>query len=202
VYNIIFYWHKMLDEDMVSTYFWIVMYVVANLLIFQNTYAKFNVAIEDIENSLYDGTIDQYCTTSVCLFNRKLVRNGPTSRWVPLAKACGNALNFNCSLILLPVTRSFLRRINNIGISYGEEGAIGIKLAERPPGVFGILMNMFCGAVFNHSWADAYKSGQSHVLCIWTRLSPSNGAGGVGGRRSHQSAPVAAAAPPPREALM
>ena len=155
------FYHKALDEDKLSMYFWTFLYLLANLLIFVATYSKFDVAIEADEEWLlnFDSSRDTsiYCTDALCEKARRLVRLGPVSRWVPLAKACGNCLNFNCSLILLPVTRSFLRQLNNIGISYAEEdGPALLHASPRAPGVCGVLMNLFCGACFNRTWSEAY----------------------------------------------
>lgn len=45
---------------------------------------------------------------------------GPLSVYAPWAKACGNCLNFNCALILVPVLRMLLRHINNVGVSFSN----------------------------------------------------------------------------------
>ena len=43
------------------------------------------------------------------------MKNGPLSYWAPMAKAAGVALNFNCALLIVPVTRSVLIVLNELG---------------------------------------------------------------------------------------
>ena len=69
------------------------------------------------------GTLDTTCGDEVCELNKVYVQNGVVSRWGPYAKACGMCLNFNCSLIIYPVVRLLLRRLNNIGVSFSNQQA-------------------------------------------------------------------------------
>jgi hypothetical protein len=81
-----------------------------------------------------DLIIRSSCTTKVCNVNRALVvrllaqclnpptcpltvhpvcgnspqKFGPISHFAPWAKACGNSLNFNCSLLLMPILRMWV----------------------------------------------------------------------------------------------
>jgi hypothetical protein len=38
---------------------------------------------------------------------------GLTTRWTPIAKACGQCLNFNCTVVLIPVLWDILRYVHN-----------------------------------------------------------------------------------------
>ncbi len=57
----------------------------------------------DTENEGSVGTID-----------RCLLEFGAISDWAPLAKGFGAMLNLNCALILLPVIRNLLKRLNKL----------------------------------------------------------------------------------------
>jgi hypothetical protein len=74
--------------------------------------------------TMLDGTIDTDCfgrgkRGAACSANRSVVRHGFLSRAGPWAKACGGCLNFNCALIVMPVTKLLLARLNNLGNSAG-----------------------------------------------------------------------------------
>ena len=45
---------------------------------------------------------------------------GWLSPYAPFAKACGACLNLNCALIVMPVTKLLLARLNNAGLSYSK----------------------------------------------------------------------------------
>ena len=68
-----------------------------------------------------DGTLEVDCNTDVCEINKNYIRYGAVSRIGPFAKACGACLNFNCALIVMPVTKLLLARINNAGKSYDRK---------------------------------------------------------------------------------
>ena len=73
---------------------------------------------------LYDMvSISYYIYVCICINHNRLLINaimylGPLSRFSPWAKSCGGCLNFDCSIILLPVIRLLLRKINNWGQSF------------------------------------------------------------------------------------
>lgn len=58
--------------------------------------------------------------------------------WLMLAKICGGLLNLNCSLLLLPVLRGLLRRLNNTRV--GATGTIASYIPLRKNVVFHKLM--------------------------------------------------------------
>ena len=80
------------------------------------------MAREEQYEGLMDASLDisASCTTATCKVNRAIVEYGPLSVYAPWAKAAGNALNFNCSLILMPIVRMLLRYVNNVGTSFNR----------------------------------------------------------------------------------
>ena len=64
------FYHKALDEDKLSMYFWTFLYLLANFLIFVATYSKFDVAIEADEEWLlnFDSTtIPAFTVLTLCV---------------------------------------------------------------------------------------------------------------------------------------
>jgi hypothetical protein len=104
-------------EDKLSTYFWVLAYYVVNVYLFFSTLATYAYLIDDVQAGLLDGTLHDLMS------HRKagaIIRHGFLSRFAPWAKACGFCLNFNCALILMPVTKLLLARLNNVGRSYSS----------------------------------------------------------------------------------
>lgn len=118
--NLVDFFRRIYEEDKLSIYIWAFIYFAINLIVFAYTLHVWVDAIEEQKDSLLDGSIDYDCDSLTCHINRKLVRFGPISDYGPWAKACGNCLNLNCSLILLPVIRLLLRKLNNVGESFNK----------------------------------------------------------------------------------
>lgn len=109
---------RMRDEDRTSTAIFMLVYGLVNFIIFVYSLAIWSIAIYDMEDQLLHGTVELDCDSLECKFNRKLVRYGPMSRYAPWAKACGGCLNFNCAVLLLPVTKLLLSKLYDAGTSY------------------------------------------------------------------------------------
>lgn len=116
--NPVTFMRRIYNEDKLSTYFWTLIFCAGNLCYFVIAFINWMGIISQMENQLLDGTLDIKCASRLCHVNRKAVRYGPISRFAPWAKACGGCLNLNCALLLLPVTKLLLRRLNNAGISF------------------------------------------------------------------------------------
>ena len=111
---------RMQDEDKTSTYIFISLYWIINFIIFVYSLAVWSTAVYDMEDDLLKGNVKLDCDSLDCKFNRKLVRFGPLSRYAPWAKACGGCLNFNCAVLLLPVTKLLLSKLYDAGTSYNS----------------------------------------------------------------------------------
>lgn len=112
------HYKRMRDEDRTSTVVFMLVYGLVNFIIFVYSLAIWSSAIYDMEDQLLQGTVELDCNSLECKFNRKLVRYGPMSRYAPWAKACGGCLNFNCAVLLLPVTKLLLSKLYDAGTSY------------------------------------------------------------------------------------
>ncbi|KAH8045871.1 oxidoreductase [Aureococcus anophagefferens] len=132
-----------------ATTFWVGLYFGANALMFAHTLAIWVEAIRETERGLLrdDLKLDgcDACPAAgskpytrwrdACDLNRAALRNGPLSYFAPFAKAAGVALNFNCALLVLPVTRSVLILLNGLGGNYRaaqERSALFKKYFESP----------------------------------------------------------------------
>lgn len=111
---------KVYKEDKLSTYFWLFIYIALNAILFSYTVYLWYLAVDAMKDGLLNGTIAVQCDTLMCHVNRKVVKYGPISHWAPWAKGCGNCLNMNCSLLLLPVVKMILRKINNMGETFDK----------------------------------------------------------------------------------
>lgn len=126
---------RLYNEDKVSTYFWVFVFYACNFIIFAYTLNHWNGTVMALEQQLLDGTLDISCNSKACKLNRKMVRYGPISRFAPWAKACGGCLNFDCALLLLPITKSLLAKLNNSGVSFSKfqhNAALLTKFLARP----------------------------------------------------------------------
>jgi len=117
---------RIYNEDKLSSYFWMCMFCAMNFIVFVYTLYTWSVAVDDIKDDLLNGTLKIACDTKTCSLNRQIIRSGPFSGFAPWAKACGGCLNLNCSLILLPVIRLIIRKLNNAGTSYSRFQGGGI----------------------------------------------------------------------------
>ncbi|GMI05932.1 hypothetical protein TrVE_jg417 [Triparma verrucosa] len=122
-YNPFKFYRKLVDENKLSSYVWVFLYFFSNALTFFVTLAKWDGNVKAAEEALMAGTLDTTCGDETCELNKIYVQNGVISRWGPYAKACGMCLNFNCSLIIYPVVRLLLRRLNNVGVSFSNQQA-------------------------------------------------------------------------------
>jgi len=112
-YNPLSFLYRIWQEDKLAAYFWAGAFVFANVVMFGVTYQKWVNLIEDDNNKLIDGTIAVLCDTKECNVNRIAIMSGPFSFAAPLAKACGGCLNMDCAILLLPVIKTLLRKMND-----------------------------------------------------------------------------------------
>lgn len=112
------FFKRIVDEDKLTSYVWVGVYILLNVILFIVTLNLWYSALDAICQSLWDGSIDIYGTSRVSHANRKMVRYGPISYWAPWAKACGNCLNFNCAIVLFPITKMVLNYFYNMGESF------------------------------------------------------------------------------------
>ncbi|CAM9209942.1 unnamed protein product, partial [Ectocarpus fasciculatus] len=120
------------NQDKLASYVWLSVYVALNVILFFYTLDAWMSTVDDMKGDLKDGTLRLDCDGPQCLFNRKLIQYGPLSDIAPWAKACGNLLNFNCALILLPVTKMLLTKINNFGVSASSSVSYFQRFFARP----------------------------------------------------------------------
>ena len=106
---------RLRNEDKVLVYLWTLVFVGSNIAIFITTLLEWTNIVETFKNGLRKGNLDISCESDECALNRQLIKKGPISDVAPWAKASGKCLDFNCMLILLPVTRILLRRLYNLG---------------------------------------------------------------------------------------
>jgi hypothetical protein len=139
-YNPYKIYRKLVNENKAAAYFWVFAYLGSNAITFGVTLDKWVAIVAANSAKLLDGTLDTVCDqlTDVCVIdaaacelNKVMVVSGPISAWGPYAKACGMCLNFNCSLIIYPVVRLLLRRLNNAGVSFNNR--YGGERSERSP---------------------------------------------------------------------
>jgi NAD(P)H-flavin reductase len=160
-FNPVTFCRRIYNEDKLSSYVWVFLFVGLNIALFIYTLNVWYEAIYDVEDKLKDGTLNVTCDSLLCHVYRKAVRYGPVSRYAPWAKACGNCLNLNCSLILLPITRMLLRKLNNWGESFSaaqQNSDVMGKFFARPltryiPLGKNIEFHKLCAvAIFFFSW--------------------------------------------------
>lgn len=128
------FYTKLVDENKLSAFLWLFAYFVANVFTFFVTLDKWKGIVNDGNKALVDGTLDTTCEFDECLFNQVVVQRGGISAYGPYAKACGMCLNFNCSLIIYPIVRHLLRRLNNIGggVSLSNNPSVFAKFFAKP----------------------------------------------------------------------
>ncbi|KAJ8599242.1 hypothetical protein CTAYLR_006216 [Chrysophaeum taylorii] len=115
-----------------ATAFWLVLFFGTNFIMFFYTLSVWIATIQSWERDLRNDDVRldncDECPDpnnkpytrwrDECHLNRALVKHGPLSFWAPIAKAAGVTLNFDCSLLLLPVTRSVMIFLNNLASDY------------------------------------------------------------------------------------
>jgi hypothetical protein len=126
------YFFKIYNEDKLSTVVWLTLYVALNVVLFIYTLFAWIDAVEDMKNHLEKGTFDIECEGEECHMNRRIIRYGPVSDLGPWAKACGGLLNLNCALVLLPVTKLVLTRLNSFGVSTAHSTSWFHRIFARP----------------------------------------------------------------------
>ena len=117
-FNPLTFCRRIYNEDKLSSYVWVFIFVAINFIVFVYTLNLWYNSVYAMEDDLKNGTLDVTCDSLMCHVNRKAVRYGPVSRYAPWAKACGNCLNMDCALLLLPIIRMLLRKLNNWGESF------------------------------------------------------------------------------------
>jgi hypothetical protein len=111
---------RIYNEDKLSTYVWVFIYLGANAITFIYMVNLWADLVKLQESQLLHGTLPLTCNTVLCKMNRKVLRYGTLSPVAPFAKGCGACLNFNCALLLLPIIKVLLRKINNAGVSFSN----------------------------------------------------------------------------------
>jgi hypothetical protein len=116
--NPVSFCRRIYDEDKLSVYIWTGIYIGINIALFVYTMNLWYGIVGTERSSVIDGTVAYSCTSDNCALGREIVKWGPITYHAAWAKGFGALLNLNCSLILLPVVRLFLRKINNAGESF------------------------------------------------------------------------------------
>lgn len=106
------------NEDKLSSYIWLFLYLGLNVALFVYTLTVWLAAVNATHLALLQGTLPLGCSNRVCHVSRKVLRYGPISVFGPWAKACGALLNLNSTLLLIPIVRLILRRLNNVGVTF------------------------------------------------------------------------------------
>ena len=117
-FNPVTFCRRIYNEDKLSSYVWVFLYFAGNAILFIYTINVWYGTIGTMRDELRDGTLNVTCGSLMCHVNRKAVRYGPLSYFGAWAKACGGCLNLNCALLLLPIIRMLLRKLNNWGESF------------------------------------------------------------------------------------
>lgn len=160
-FNPVTFCKRIYNEDKLSSYVWVFVYLALHFALFVYTLYTWYNAIYAMEDGLKDGTLSVLGDSLLNHVHRKAVRYGPISRYAPWAKSCGGCLNLNCALILLPITRMLLRKLNNWGESFSlaqQNSDILGKFFARPltrylPLQKNIEFHKLCaGAIFFFSW--------------------------------------------------
>jgi hypothetical protein len=114
------FYRRILNEDKLSTYVWLFIFLAANAIYFVLMLIEWYGIVNSTRTMLLNGTLPLTGNSRIDHMYRKSVRYGPPSVYAAWAKAAGSTLNMNCALILLPVTKLILRRLNNIGLSFSK----------------------------------------------------------------------------------
>eukprot|EP01036_Dinobryon_divergens_P033073 gene33073-42785_t len=117
-FNPVAFFRRIYREDKLSSYVWVCLFIIANIITFVYTVFVWLNIVNTMKQKLKDGTLNVLCADASCHLNRKVVRYGPISIYGALAKGCGACLNLNGSLLLLPVIRMLIRKLNDAGQSF------------------------------------------------------------------------------------
>ena len=120
-FKIVDFFKRIVNEDKVSVYVWVSLFLLANFVTFVYTLFVWYDIIGAIRGQLLDGTLALGGIDRLSHMSRKAVRYGPPTYVAAWAKGFGVCLNLDCALILLPVTKGLLRRLNNIGVSLSNK---------------------------------------------------------------------------------
>lgn len=128
------------------------VYFAINIVLFGESYARWSNIVangQDEEKWLRDPP-EQPCLGPFDPFTGKDIAACLSSS-APIAKAFGQLLNFNCSLLLFPVLRLLLRKLNNIRFGYGLTQSVAKYVPLRKNIVFHKLIALvILGATFFH----------------------------------------------------
>jgi ferredoxin-NADP reductase len=154
-FNPFTFYRRIYNEDKLSSYVWLSFFVIGNLIAFLYTLNLWYGIVDKQIDSLKDGSLDVHCNDRICHVNRKIVRYGPFSPYAAWAKACGMCLNLNGALLLLPVVKLLLRKLNN----WGEQFATRQQQSD------------FCGYLFARPltrYIPLSKNIEFHRIVAWT----------------------------------
>lgn len=174
-FNPITFYRRIYNEDKLSSYIWVFIFVTVNIVLFSYIVYVWYAAVGAMGDGLLNGTLDVTCTDTLCHIYRKAVRYGPVSYYAPWAKGFGTCLNLNCALLLLPVVKMILRKISNLGESFAKTQMqsewltrfFAHPIARYIPLQKNIEFHKLCaGAVFLHSWG--------HMIFHWLNLYEAN----------------------------
>lgn len=129
------FYRRILNEDKLSTYVWLFIFLAANAIFFIIVLIQWYGIVNSTRSMLLNGSLPLTGNSRIDHMYRKSVRYGPPTSFAAWAKASGSTLNMNCALILLPVTKLILRRLNNIGQSFSkfeENSSIFAKFFALP----------------------------------------------------------------------
>eukprot|EP00981_Chlorochromonas_danica_P010602 scaffold3290_cov165-Ochromonas_danica.AAC.45 len=146
---------RIFNEDKFSSYFWVGLFAIGNIILFAWALDLWYDKVEAWEHDLLNGTMNVSCKTRLCHYNRKAVRYGPISRFAPWAKGFGTCLNLQCTLLLLPVVKHLIRKISDWGVSFHS--------AQQKNDWFGRLL-----AHPLTRYVPLQKNIEFHKLCAWT----------------------------------
>ena len=114
-------------KDQLATIVWLILFFAVNLFQFAYSLSIWVDLTNSVSVALINGDLDIDCddanneaALAECEANEKIVVNGWLSNAAPWAKACGACLNLNCALIVMPVTKLLLARLNNAGLVYSK----------------------------------------------------------------------------------
>ena len=85
------------ERGLLPKWLWLVVYSLINLVIFAEAFDRWGGIVTDF-NAM--GIADK--------------PNGDLSMWTPWAKAFGQVLNFNCSMIIVPILRNLLLWVTKV----------------------------------------------------------------------------------------
>jgi hypothetical protein len=107
----------------------------ANVIYFTVTIVAWYSLIKTVRGDLLKGRLSLAGYDRISHMHRKALRYGPPTYFAAWAKGFGTCLNMNCALLILPITKLLLRRLNNIGVSFSttrNENDYFAKFFARP----------------------------------------------------------------------